>query len=189
MARIFVCPSENADVVRRVARFAIAAYMNVPVYAAFHEWLGRGELLRPMWDAWKAGDRKAALAAIPDEVVDDLIVHGSPADVPGAHPAVLRQRRDDEFARHHAARSRAVTLGRGPLAGPDGGVEASCLTAGEQAAELGDVLKAPAASRLVEAELQRDVRRGLVRRLGRGQQRELLRGLVLGHATILFRGV
>jgi alkanesulfonate monooxygenase SsuD/methylene tetrahydromethanopterin reductase-like flavin-dependent oxidoreductase (luciferase family) len=32
-----------------------------------------------MWDAWKSGDRKAALAAIPDEVVDDLVVHGSPA--------------------------------------------------------------------------------------------------------------
>jgi alkanesulfonate monooxygenase SsuD/methylene tetrahydromethanopterin reductase-like flavin-dependent oxidoreductase (luciferase family) len=31
-----------------------------------------------MWDAWKAGDRKAALAAIPDQVVDDLIVHGPP---------------------------------------------------------------------------------------------------------------
>jgi alkanesulfonate monooxygenase SsuD/methylene tetrahydromethanopterin reductase-like flavin-dependent oxidoreductase (luciferase family) len=31
-----------------------------------------------MWDAWKAGDRKAATAAIPDQVVDDLIVHGSP---------------------------------------------------------------------------------------------------------------
>jgi alkanesulfonate monooxygenase SsuD/methylene tetrahydromethanopterin reductase-like flavin-dependent oxidoreductase (luciferase family) len=31
-----------------------------------------------MWDAWQAGDRKAALAAIPDQVVDDLVVHGSP---------------------------------------------------------------------------------------------------------------
>ena len=31
-----------------------------------------------MWDAWKAGDRKAALAAVPDEVVDDLVLHGSP---------------------------------------------------------------------------------------------------------------
>ncbi len=80
VCRIFVCPSENADVVRAGARFAIAAYLNVPVYAAFHEWLGRGELLQPMWDAWKAGDRKAALAAIPDEVVDDIIVHGSPAE-------------------------------------------------------------------------------------------------------------
>ena len=79
VARIFVCPSDRADVVRESARFAIAAYINVPVYAAFHEWLGRGEVFGPMWDAWKSGDRKAALRAIPDEVVDELIVHGSPA--------------------------------------------------------------------------------------------------------------
>jgi len=80
VARIFVCPSENTEAVRAGARYAIAAYMNVPVYAAFQEWIGRGELLTDMWAAWKAGDRKAALAAIPDEVVDDLVVHGSPAD-------------------------------------------------------------------------------------------------------------
>ena len=79
VARIFCCPSENAEVVRGAAKFAIAAYMNVPVYAAYQEWLGRGPLLQGMWDAWKAGDRKAALAAIPDEVVDQLVVHGSPA--------------------------------------------------------------------------------------------------------------
>jgi probable F420-dependent oxidoreductase len=79
VARIFVCPSENTEVVRAGARFAIAAYMNVPVYAEFHRWMGRGPLMQGMWDAWQAGDRKAALAAIPDEVVDDLVVHGSPA--------------------------------------------------------------------------------------------------------------
>lgn len=78
VARLFVCPSEQAAQVRDAARFAIAAYLNVPVYAEFHRWLGRGELLQPMWDAWRAGDRKAALAAIPDEVVDALIIHGSP---------------------------------------------------------------------------------------------------------------
>src|SRR6476660_6648779 len=80
VARIFVCPSDDTDAVRAMGRFAIAAYLNVPVYAAFHEWLGRGPQLKPMWDAWKAGDRKAATAAIPDEVVDDLIVHGSPEE-------------------------------------------------------------------------------------------------------------
>jgi probable F420-dependent oxidoreductase len=80
VARIFCCPSENADAVRAAGRFAVAAYLNVPVYAEFHRWLGRGDVLQPMWDAWQAGDRKAALAAIPDEVVDDLIVHGSPAE-------------------------------------------------------------------------------------------------------------
>lgn len=77
-ARIFVCPSEDADEVRGAARFAIAAYLNVPVYAAFHEWLGRGDRLEGMWKHWKEGDRKAALAAIPDSVVDELILHGSP---------------------------------------------------------------------------------------------------------------
>jgi len=76
-ARIFVCPSEDADMVRAVGRRMIAAYLNVGVYAAFHRWLGRGEQLEPMWAAWQAGDRKAALAAIPDEVVDALVVHGS----------------------------------------------------------------------------------------------------------------
>jgi probable F420-dependent oxidoreductase len=79
VCRIFVCPSENTEVVRAAAKYAIAAYLNVPVYAAFHDWLGRGDQLRPMWDAWQAGDRKAALAAIPDSLVDELVVHGSPA--------------------------------------------------------------------------------------------------------------
>ena len=81
VARIFVLPSEDRDFVRFVGARAIAAYMNVPVYAAFHEWLGRGPQLQPMWDAWKAGDRDAATNSIPDEVIDDLIVHGSPADI------------------------------------------------------------------------------------------------------------
>jgi probable F420-dependent oxidoreductase len=79
-ARIFVMPSEDTETVRFVGKRAIAAYLNVPVYAAFHEWLGRGEVLAPMWDAWRAGDREAATAAIPDSLVDELIVHGSAAD-------------------------------------------------------------------------------------------------------------
>lgn len=78
VARIFVCPSTDTDAVRGMARFAIAAYLNVPVYAKFHEWLGRGEQLAGMWEAWKQGDRKAAVAAIPDSLVDELIVHGPP---------------------------------------------------------------------------------------------------------------
>jgi probable F420-dependent oxidoreductase len=75
IARIFVLLTEDADTARGIGRSMIAAYLNVPVYAAFHQWLGRDEL-EPMWKAWKDGDRKAALAAIPDHVVDDLVVHG-----------------------------------------------------------------------------------------------------------------
>jgi len=78
-ARIFVAPTTDIDTVRGVAKFAINSYMNVPVYRAFHQWLGR-EQLRPMWDAWAAGDRKAALESIPDSVVDDLVVHGTPEE-------------------------------------------------------------------------------------------------------------
>jgi probable F420-dependent oxidoreductase len=78
VARIFVCPTPDTELARAIGRRMIAAYMTVPAYAAFHAWLGRGEAMRPMQEAWAAGDRKAALAAIGDEVVDDLIVHGAP---------------------------------------------------------------------------------------------------------------
>lgn len=79
VARIFVLPDVDADTARAIGRRMIAAYMTVPVYRAFHEWLGRTEEFAGMWKAWTEGDRKAALEAIPDKVVDQLIVHG-PAD-------------------------------------------------------------------------------------------------------------
>ena len=80
VARLFVIPTADREKARAIARRGAAAYLNVPVYAAFHEWLGRGDQLKGMWDAWKAGDRKAALEAIPDEIVDDLVIHGSPEE-------------------------------------------------------------------------------------------------------------
>jgi probable F420-dependent oxidoreductase len=80
VARIFVCPTEDRDYARTVGRRMIAAYLTVPAYLEFHRWLGREPVLGAMWQAWAAGDRRAALAAIPDEVVDELIVHGSPEE-------------------------------------------------------------------------------------------------------------
>jgi len=78
VARIFVAPSTDLDAVRVAAKQLIAAYLTVPVYRAFHEWLGRGDALAELWRRWEAGDRKGAAASIPDEVVDGLVVHGSP---------------------------------------------------------------------------------------------------------------
>lgn len=76
-ARLFICvdpPSPETDTgIRR----HINTYLNVPVYKAFHEWLGRSEALGPMWQAWSRGDRKAAVAAIPEPVINDLILQGS----------------------------------------------------------------------------------------------------------------
>lgn len=78
VARIFVAPTTDRDAVIGMGRFAIAAYLSVPVYAAFHEWLGRGEQLADMWRLWGEGDRKGALAAIPESLVDELIISGTP---------------------------------------------------------------------------------------------------------------
>lgn len=80
VARLFVLPSTDRDYVREAAARTIAAYLNVPVYAKFHEWLGRGEQLADMWRLWDEGDRKGAVAAVPDEVIDELFIHGSVGD-------------------------------------------------------------------------------------------------------------
>lgn len=58
------------------ARRYVAAYLNVPVYRAYHEWLGRTPVLAPMWEAWGRGDRQGAVAAIPERVLDDLLLRG-----------------------------------------------------------------------------------------------------------------
>ncbi|HWG62327.1 MAG TPA: LLM class F420-dependent oxidoreductase [Streptosporangiaceae bacterium] len=76
IARIFVCPTDDAATARQIGRRLIAAYLTVPAYAVYHEWLGRGAELLPMQEAWAAGDRKGALEAIPDSLVDELVVHG-----------------------------------------------------------------------------------------------------------------
>jgi probable F420-dependent oxidoreductase len=78
VARIFVVATADEQRARAIGRRAIAGYLNTPGYAAFQRWLGRTELLQPMWDAWAAGDRKGALERIPDEVTDALVVHGDP---------------------------------------------------------------------------------------------------------------
>ncbi|OAI40424.1 hypothetical protein AYO38_00995 [bacterium SCGC AG-212-C10] len=67
-------PSPESDL---AVRRHITAYLNVPVYEDFHRWLGRDDELGGMWDAWKAGDRKASVAAIPEKTIDDLIIRGS----------------------------------------------------------------------------------------------------------------
>jgi probable F420-dependent oxidoreductase len=75
-ARLFVIPNADADVARSIGRRMISSYLTVNAYAEFHRWLGRGDALAPMWDAWAEGNRKLANEVIPDAVVDELVIHG-----------------------------------------------------------------------------------------------------------------
>jgi alkanesulfonate monooxygenase SsuD/methylene tetrahydromethanopterin reductase-like flavin-dependent oxidoreductase (luciferase family) len=77
VARLFVAPTEDRAAVLEQGRRAIAAYLNVPVYKAFHQWMGRTEAMESSWARWAEGDRKGALEDIPESVVDELIISGS----------------------------------------------------------------------------------------------------------------
>ena len=76
-ARLLVNIDPPGPAADTAVRRHVTAYLNVPVYRAFHEWLGRAAALGPMWEAWGRGDRKGAVAAVPDKVIDDLIIRGS----------------------------------------------------------------------------------------------------------------
>jgi probable F420-dependent oxidoreductase len=78
--RIFVIWTEDAHAAQMIGRFIVSAYLTTPFYYAFHEWLGRGDVLAPMMKAWQAGDRQGAVGLVPPKVVEDVFVFGSPAD-------------------------------------------------------------------------------------------------------------
>ncbi len=58
-----------------------AAYGSVPAYANFFRWLGWGEQLQPMLDAYAAGDRARAAALAPTELIREIFVFGTPAQI------------------------------------------------------------------------------------------------------------
>lgn len=74
--RIFAAPGGDREQVRAVARMWIAGYLSVPTYRAQQEWLGRGPVFEEMWRLWEAGDRKGAMAAVPDEIADGFYLSG-----------------------------------------------------------------------------------------------------------------
>lgn len=78
LCRFFCLPGER-DQVEPLARFMFASYITVPVYAAFYRWLGHGEAIAPMVEAWEAGDRQRAAAAAPWELIEEMFVFGEPA--------------------------------------------------------------------------------------------------------------
>lgn len=74
--RITVIPSEDSEKVRAFMKPNAAVYLSVPGYRAAYQKLGWGARLAAMWAAADAGDRRAAAAAVPDELVDAVCTHG-----------------------------------------------------------------------------------------------------------------
>ena len=72
----FFCIPQPADEAMGVARWMFAAYATVPVYEQYFRWLGFGEAIDPMVEAWRAGDRQRALEAAPAELIQDIFIFG-----------------------------------------------------------------------------------------------------------------
>jgi probable F420-dependent oxidoreductase len=66
-------PEEEALV---TAKRTFVAYATVPVYAEFFRWLGRGEEIDPVVEAWNAGDRKRALELAPEALIRETFLLG-----------------------------------------------------------------------------------------------------------------
>jgi len=80
LCRFFCVPGERAEV-EPLVRFMFASYATVPVYEAFFRWLGYGDAIDPMVTAWREKDRQRAAAEAPWELIEDIFIFGTPAQM------------------------------------------------------------------------------------------------------------
>jgi probable F420-dependent oxidoreductase len=74
----FFCIQGEREAAMGLARFMFCAYATVPVYEAFFRWLGHGDAIDPMIEAWRAGDRQKALELAPGDLIEEVFVLGDP---------------------------------------------------------------------------------------------------------------
>jgi probable F420-dependent oxidoreductase len=79
----------SEDEALALAKRTFVAYATVPVYADFFRWLGRGDEIEPLVDAWNAGDRKRALELAPEALIRETFLLG---------PVEAQRERLGEFA-------------------------------------------------------------------------------------------
>jgi probable F420-dependent oxidoreductase len=77
LCRFFCIPGEREQV-EPLARFMFSSYITVPVYEAFYRWLGYGEQIDEMVEAWNAKDREKAAEAAPWELIEEMFIFGPP---------------------------------------------------------------------------------------------------------------
>jgi probable F420-dependent oxidoreductase len=80
LCRFFLLPGTREEV-EPLARFMFSSYITVPVYTEFYRWLGWGEKIQPMLDAWDARDREKAAAEAPWEAIEQMFIFGSPEEM------------------------------------------------------------------------------------------------------------
>ena len=66
-------PEEDA---LATAKRTFVAYATVPVYTEFFRWLGRGDEIDAVVEAWNSGDRKRALELAPEGLVRETFLLG-----------------------------------------------------------------------------------------------------------------
>jgi probable F420-dependent oxidoreductase len=74
----FFCIQGGIEQTRGMARWMFCAYATVPVYESFFRWLGYGDDIDPMVEAWRAGDRSTALELAPGDLIEEIFVLGEP---------------------------------------------------------------------------------------------------------------
>ena len=80
LCRFFCIPGSREEA-EPIARFMFASYVTVPVYANFFRWLGYGDRIAEMCDAWEAKDRPAAMAAAPWDLIEETFILGTPEEM------------------------------------------------------------------------------------------------------------
>jgi len=86
----FFCLQGDPEQTMGLARWMFCAYATVPVYERYFRWLGYGDDIDPMVEAWRSGDRGKALELAPAELIEDIFVLGDP----GAQKTRLEAFRD-----------------------------------------------------------------------------------------------
>jgi probable F420-dependent oxidoreductase len=80
LCRFFCIPGEREQV-EPLARFMFSSYITVPVYENFYRWLGYGEKIDAMVEAWNAKDRQKAAEEAPWDLIEEMFIVGEPAQM------------------------------------------------------------------------------------------------------------
>jgi len=77
LCRFFCIPGEREQI-EPLARFMFSSYITVPVYENFYRWLGYGEKIDAMVEAWNAKDRQKAAGLAPWDLIEEMFIFGTP---------------------------------------------------------------------------------------------------------------